>query len=351
VFGLQFSAKKHPPLGRVGDRCPMQRSPGRVKFPSVSGSNGMSSIMKRTCTLYPVNFRLWNGRLTLFASVLMFSVIMCGSVSAQIESHTGSITRSFTEPIEQSVAASAEVGIITMAAVKEGDRVSVGDVLASINHKVLKRSLKIAQARAESTARLDAATSQVEMMQSQLAAVEDLVSGGHTNKFEVEQKTASYQNAYAEYRAAQDEQKLNELEVLRIEAQIDDRIITSPIEGFVTEIHKQPGENVSNNEPQYATIVRVDQLKVRFYQDVETLGGLKNGDTVTILIGPSRSRKQAIISYVSPIIDPDSGLGRVDVTIENRDFDIKSGVICFWGEPSGLSQSAQHPGDAFRVQR
>jgi RND family efflux transporter MFP subunit len=272
-------------------------------------------------------------------------VILSGAALAQIENHTGSITKSFTEPIEQSIAASAETGIVTFAAVKEGDRVNVGDVLASINYKVLEQSLKIAKARAESTARLDAATSQLEMIKSQLKALEDLVSGGHTNKFEVEQKKAAHENAYAEYRAAQDELKLNQLEVHRIEAQIEDRIIKSPIDGFVTEIHKQPGENVSNNEPQYATIVRVDELKVRFYQDVETLGGLRKDDIVTILIGRSRSRKEATITYVSPIIDPDSGLGRVDVTIDNRDFGIKSGVICFWNEASDASQAARQPDD------
>lgn len=278
--------------------------------------------------------------------MLILGITMLGltaSASAQVDSHTGRITKSFTEPIEQSVAASAETGIITYAAVKEGDRVKVGNVLASINHNVLKQSLVIAKARAESTARLDAATSQMGMIKSQLKAVEELVAGGHTNQFEVEQKTAEYDTAYAEYRAALDENKLNKLEVDRIQAQINDRIIISPIEGFVTEIHKQLGENVSNNEPQYATIVRVDQLKVRFYQDAVTLARLKVNQHINILLGRERSRKSATITYVSPIIDPDSGLGRVDVTIDNRDLSIKSGVICFWDESNASPTATMSP--------
>ena len=265
------------------------------------------------------------------------------SASAQLSESTGSITKSFTEPIEQSIAASAEVGIITLANVQEGERVKVGDVIASINHKVLKQSLAIAKARAESTARIDAARSQLEMAKSQLEAVQDLVEGGHTNRYEVEQRQAAWDTANAEFRSAQDEQKLNELEVLRIEAQIEDRIIKSPIDGFVTEIHKQLGENVSNSEPQYATIVKVDQLKVRFYQDGETLGQLRKGDSVTIHIGRQRKPKQAVITYVSPIIDPDSGLGRVDVTLDNADFAIKSGVICFWDEETIAAQLLDLP--------
>ena len=63
--------------------------------------------------------------------------------------HNGRITKSFTEPIEKSVAASAETGIISESFVNEGDRVEVGDSLASINQKVLQESLKIAVARSE----------------------------------------------------------------------------------------------------------------------------------------------------------------------------------------------------------
>ena len=184
----------------------------------------------------------------------------------------------------------------------------VGDRLAALNHAVLKESLTIAIARSESTARLDAAKSTLTMITSQLEAIESLVAGGHTNKFEVEQKQAEYEVAYAELRTAEDEHKLNQLEVARIRAQLHDRFITSPIEGFVTEVHKQPGENISNNEPEYATVVRVDQLKVRFYLDSKTLHATKVGDIVNVFLGATKSRMDAKVAYVSPVIDPDSCL-------------------------------------------
>jgi RND family efflux transporter MFP subunit len=266
-----------------------------------------------------------------FLIVLVATLIGVGSACGQQTERSRRITKSFTEPVEQSVAASSEVGIIVEANVKEGDRVHVGDTLAKINQAVLVKSLAIAKARAESTARLDAATSRMEMIKSQLDAIKSLVEGGHTNKFEVEQTEAEYQNAYAEYRAAQDELMLNKLEVDRIQAQVEDRIIRSPINGFVTEIHKQLGENVSNNDPKYATIVQVDQLKVRFYLETSALNQAKPGQTATILLGYQKTPTQATITYVSPIINADSGLGRLDVKIDNRDFQIKSGTVCYWG--------------------
>jgi len=285
----------------------------RVKFPTFS-----------------IRFSRLNTQRTWLS--LVVAVVLCPSsvANAQERIHSGRITKSFTEPVEKSIAASAEVGIVTAVHVKEGDRVQVGDPLANLNQAVLKESLAIAEARAKSMARLDAATSQLKMIKSQLEAIRSLVEGGHTNKFEVEQKQSEYQGAFAEFRSAEDELALNKLEVGRIKAQIADRTIKSPIDGFVTEIHKQLGENLSNTEPQFATIVRVDELKVRFYLDAATLREKRVGDVVPIEVGNLRSRVNAVITFISPIIDPDSGLGRLDVKIENQNHQIQSGIICFW---------------------
>ena len=286
-------------------------------------------------------------RVTCLTCVVGMAAVGSSPATAQQNLHSGRITKSFTEPIEKSVAASPEPGIVAKSFVKEGDRVQVGERLAALNHAVLKESLTIAIARAESTARLDAAKSQLAMTKSQLEAIESLVEGGHTNKFEVEQKQAEYEVAYAELRTAEDEQKLNKLEVDRIRAQLNDRFITSPIDGYVTEVHKQPGENISNNEPEYATVVRVEKLKVRFYLDSDTLHSTNVNDKVTVLIGRSRSRHDATVTFVSPVIDPDSGLGRLDVRIENPDLKIQSGVMCFWNDTavnrSPVSQTSVAP--------
>ena len=273
------------------------------------------------------------------ASAALLAFVACASVTsvASAQLHEGRITDSFTEPIEKSVSASADAGIIVTAHVREGDRVRVGDPLASINHSVLKQTLAIAVATAQSTARLDSARSQFQLVESQLNAITGLVSGGHTSPYEVEQKKAEHQQAIAEFRSAEEEIALAKLEVKRIQAQINDRIIKSPIDGFVTEIHKQPGENVSQNAPEYATIVRVDQLKVRFYLDSKTLLNSTVGDKVSLGIGAEKKPIYGSISFISPVIDPDSGLGRLDVVIENRDLSIQSGIACYWQSNSSTA--------------
>jgi len=116
--------------------------------------------------------------------------------------------------------------------------------------------------------------------------------------------------------------------VNRIKAQITDRTIKSPINGIVTEIHKQLGENVTNSEPQYATVVRINELKVRFYLDAATLKRSLVGDHVNVYVGRDRTQLAGTIIFVSPIIDPDSGLGRLEIKLSNQNFNIQSGVAC-----------------------
>ena len=260
-------------------------------------------------------------------AVLLLSCAIC---NAQQFSDQDMVTRSFTEPIEQSVVACSEGGVIVKTFIQEGDAVIVGQQLAVLDNEVLVQAERIAQARSESVANRDAAASRVELLKAQKETIESLIDGGHVNNYEVQQKHIEYVNAMAELKAAEDELRLNKLEVDRSRAQLARRTIKSPINGFVTTIHKQLGEHVSTNEPQYATIVKIDQLKVRFYLDAATLDRVRPSDEVDILVGKDRTAKKAIVKFVSPVIDPDSGTGRIEVVIDNSDLKIRSGVACLW---------------------
>lgn len=241
------------------------------------------------------------------------------------------VTKSFTEPIETITVAAIETGVIQTVRVQEGDRVNAGDQLAILNSEVLVETRRRAVAQSESTAVQDAAQARVEMLKSQKENLQKLFPGGHVNQHELDQKTSEYRTALAELKKAKDDLVLARIEVDRINAQLKQRVISSPINGFVTKIHKKIGEQVSNNEPQYATIVRIDQLKARFYLDAQTLDQLQIGSSVTVTVGKPGKIITGSVLYVSPIIDPDSGTGRVEILLQNSDYKIRSGSICYFG--------------------
>ena len=272
---------------------------------------------------------------------LALLLLSCTVCNAQLADSQAVVTKSFTEPIEQSIVASSEGGVVVNAFIEEGDAVSVGQSLAVLDNEVLVQAEKIAVARSESTAARDAAASRVELLKVQKETIESLIDGGHVNNYEVQQKHIEFVNAMAELKAADDELRLNKIEVDRSRAQLNRRTIKSPINGFVTTIHKQLGEHVSTTEPQYATIVRIDELKVRFYLDADTLDRVQAGDEVEVLVGDNLTSKKAVVKFVSPVIDPDSGTGRVEVIINNKDLQIRSGTACLWRNHDAIKHNSQ----------
>ncbi len=282
---------------------------------------------------------MWLPRITIPA-VSVLALILVHNCPAQIR-HQGNVTKSFTEPIETNVVAASEAGVIKSAEIKEGDRVAKGTPLAVLNSDVLIQTKRRAVAQSQSTAIRDAASATVAMLKAQKENLESLLEGGHVNQHEISQKVNEYQNAVAELQKAEDDLVLYQIEVDRIEAEIQQRIIKSPIDGFVTRIHKQIGEQLSNNEPDYATVVRLNELKAKFYLDVDTIETLQVGMSVSVLLGKQRSRTPATVMFVSPVIDPDSGTGRVEVLLDNHDYRIRSGTICYFEEQQSESRSAK----------
>lgn len=259
----------------------------------------------------------------------LITTILSGFTLAQ-DDYDGQIKRSFTEPIQRSIVSTNEIGIVREITVDEGEYVKNGDALGRLNDEVLKQSLRLAKARVESSANIDALRSRMEMLQQRTEKVEQLAEGGHANPYELEQIRTEFVTATSEYRAAVDERGMNKIEVERIEAQLQERKIEAPFDGFVVQIHKSPGELITGTEPQFATLVRLDELKAKFYLRASELEKLNLGDNVAVEVGGKRDSRRAVVSYVSPIIDPDSGTGRVDVRIENARLKIRSGTVCFW---------------------
>ena len=267
-------------------------------------------------------------RLNFFIAALVvfhFSVLV---THAQLSQR--SITESFTEPYESSEVAAGEQGLVTKVLVIEGQHVKTGEVLAELDKTELIEAKRLAQARAESTARVDTAKAILKLQQTQKENFEELAKKGHSNPFEMRKVLAEYETAVADLNFAIDESEQNKIELDRMIARLKQRDVVSPMHGIVTEIHRRPGEFIAANAPVFATVVRVDRLKVRFYLNATDLDRLQVGTQVDVLVGISQTPKKASVSYVSPVIDPNSGTGRVDVVIDNSDFAFRSGIICVW---------------------
>ena len=239
---------------------------------------------------------------------------------------------SFTEPIHQSDVAAAESGVIDTIEVVEGQTIRRGQTLATLDHDALLQTLRIAQLRAKSTSEARSAESKMQMRKTRRDTILPLLENGHANPSEVEEAVLEYENAKAELEIAREKQAENALEVDRIKAQIKARTIESPIDGVVSELHYRLGEYVSSSKPQFATVVQLDRLLVRYYLLEETVVELHKDQQVSLMLRVGNRQQQiaGTIRFVSPVTDPDSGTARVDVVVDNAQRQYRSGSRCKW---------------------
>lgn len=237
---------------------------------------------------------------------------------------------SFTEPVEVREVAASEPGAVSRVHVEEGQLVKVGQRLAELQSEELRQKLRLAELKASSEHLVNSAQALVSIRQRKRDTLVPMLELGHANQAEVEKAILDYESAFSELQAAKQTLEENRIQVDLIKAEVARRTILSPINGFVTEVHRKSGEFISGAEPKFATVACLDQLRVRFYLLPETIDQIDAEQPVSLLLGATEKPIEGSISFVSPVIDPDSGTTRVDVLIKNHRHAVRAGIVCRW---------------------
>jgi len=240
----------------------------------------------------------------------------------------------FTEPIEEIKVAAADMGIVAKIHVNLGDTVSPHDLLVELDQSVLEATRQIAESKANNKARIKAAEVEYQIKQARYEKLVQLVRDGAGSPEEVERAKADAEVAQQEIQALREQAEQYRLEVRQYEAQIEQRRIRSPIRGQVVEIRKKVGEFVSANDPHLVSVVQIDTLRAIFFVPTQKAMQLQKEETVEVLFEETNQRTRAKVEFVAPITQADSGRVRVDVLIDNRTGEFRSGVRCRLVDPT-----------------
>jgi len=218
-------------------------------------------------------------------------------------------------------------GRLEQISVKLGDRVNRGQRIAKIEDQEILEQVKQAEAAfevAKATIRqreadLDLAKTNVErsrnLFQRQLLPQQTL-----------DDAEAKYQSAQAalDLARAQNTQSQSRLDELRINLQ--NTIITSPVNGFVARRAADPGAFVSANAP---IVDVVDIVHVRLVANIveKDLKQIGVGDSARVEVDafPGESF-MGRIARVSPVLDPATRTAPLEVEIPNDQYRLKPGM-------------------------
>jgi RND family efflux transporter MFP subunit len=232
----------------------------------------------------------------------------------------------FIDPWQKVDAAVPEAGVISMIAVSEGEQIKKDQLLLRLDNQVLGVSLKIAEARKKFTGEKRSAQAIYQMNDQRYKKLKQLKSSGHARNDELSKAKAERLVALANVIIAKDNAVINGLEVEHIKAQIERRSIRSPFDGVVTRIHKELAETVNGTDTTVMTLAQLNPLKLVVHIPTSEAVKLQPGETLQVGLPEQQQNVKAIVDFVSPVTDADSGTVRVKLRIENKDNLLRSGI-------------------------
>ncbi len=247
----------------------------------------------------------------------------------------------FTEPCRKVELAPAESGILTALLVHEGDRVTRGQLLATLDTDVLEAGLRIAEANCAARGDLQSAEAELQLRQARHTNLQALLSMDHASQEELQRAEADVALARAALLKAQEQHTLAELERQKVEMLLERRKLYSPLEGAVIKTHREERETVSPATPTVITIAELNPLRVVFTVPTALSERVSAGQTVSLLLTESGTPCSGTVEVVAAVTDAASGTVRVKVLIENPSGQYRCGVRCRWIMDLAAAPSAE----------
>ena len=117
-----------------------------------------------------------------------------------------------------------------------------------------------------------------------------------------------------------------QLELARARAELEQRVIRSPIDGVVTERLLGPGE-YGHPDTHIVSLASIDPLYVEAYPAVRYHGRIKAGDMGTVTLDSGEVR-QAKVTVVDQVFDASSGTFGVRLELPNPGMKLPAGTRC-----------------------
>jgi RND family efflux transporter MFP subunit len=236
---------------------------------------------------------------TVFLLAISASTLLLFPVGARSETIT---TPGITAPILDSTLGTPVPGIVAARNFKEGDTVKKGDVVLELDRSL--EDLEVARREVV-----------LEPLKADYEASKFLFDQPKSSisKEQLDKKQADYKVALAEFQLAKEQARK--------------RSIFAPFDGTISEFFLQVGEACQLQQP----LLRiVDTTRCYFVCNVESKAGhgLRPGQKVDLEIeaGPAVVLLPGTISFVSPVVDPASGLLKVKAIFENAEGKVRPGV-------------------------
>lgn len=204
--------------------------------------------------------------------------------------------------------------IITDIYVQNGDYVQKGDILARIDDAGVRDSKKQAEAGYRS------AKSQLENVRSEYERTKALHEDNAISQSQWEQVVTQLEVAKAGLSQA-------EAALEMAKTQLSHTILRAPINGYVSGRAYDSGDMATPQKP-FASIHDIKNVKIAINVTERDLGNIEEGQRAEMTVSAYPGEVfEGRITVISPVIDPMTRTGGVEITLENKNLRLKPGMF------------------------
>jgi len=211
-------------------------------------------------------------------------------------------------------------------AVKLGDTVTQGQVLARLDDRELRAELEAARAGLR-TAQANVVSAEVERRGAEIVlkrekSAEAAGVGARADLATATQAVAKAAAAITVARATAGERSAR---VAQLQAHLAEMTLTAPIAGSVALIYPQDGARVEEGRP----VIRVISggVLVKFAIPADKVGSVKPGDTVDVKLDRRSDLLVATVGHVAPELDAVAQMLIADADLVNPPADLQPGTV------------------------
>ncbi len=238
------------------------------------------------------------------------------------------VVQGLVEPYRSAEISPQVSGRVIKIGVEEGSVASKGDTLIAIEHSEALLQVERTRLIAKNDADVRAARLKIATLKLEYEATKFVFdSTNAVSEEELWNKKYQYDAAQAEYDQLVVQKSREAIEHKIASAQLDRHLILAPYRCIVSNIDTRKWEHCQAGEP---LVSIVDSRRCRFvaYIPISDIGDLSEGDKVSMLLDTPKGQvsRSGTIDFISPVVDPSSGLLTVKVVFNNSDRSIRPGV-------------------------
>lgn len=222
---------------------------------------------------------------------------------------------------------SSSPGVLTEVLVKRGERVAKGQNIARLDDRVELASVKLAKARAAISSDLDGGLINLNYDRLSYERMNEVYLTHAASSQDKEQAERAVKLSTASVKQAKEQSQIRALELKRAKALLDQRVITSPIDGVVQRNLKYQGEYI--DEDPVVRLVALDPLYIEAMVPIQYFGKLSLGYLADVYpeVDAQHARTARIIA-IDPVGDVGSSAFGVQLEMDNPELKVPAGIKC-----------------------